>query len=43
MTNGKIKIKMITPAVKEANKIVKDLLSGSSTAAADESGMPANL
>ncbi|GGU51677.1 alpha/beta hydrolase [Lentzea flava] len=43
LTNGKIKIKMITPAVKEANKIVKDLLSGSSTAAADESGMPANL
>ncbi|MET9224816.1 alpha/beta hydrolase [Lentzea sp. NPDC003310] len=43
LTNGKVKIKMITPAVKEANKIVKDLLSGSSTAAADESGMPANL
>ncbi|MEV6239899.1 alpha/beta hydrolase [Lentzea sp. NPDC051838] len=43
LTDGKIKIKMITPAVKEANKIVKDLLSGSSTAAADESGMPANL
>jgi pimeloyl-ACP methyl ester carboxylesterase len=43
LTNGKVKIKMITPAVKEANKIVKDLLSGSSTASADESGMPANL
>ncbi len=43
LTNGKVKIKMITPAVKQANKIVKDLLSGSSTAAADESGMPANL
>ncbi|MDX8031157.1 alpha/beta hydrolase [Lentzea sp. BCCO 10_0856] len=43
LTNGKVKIKMITPAVKEANKIVKDLLSGSSTAATDESGMPANL
>ncbi|SER24835.1 Pimeloyl-ACP methyl ester carboxylesterase [Lentzea xinjiangensis] len=43
LANGKVKIKMITPAVKEANKIVKDLLSGSATAAADESGMPANL
>ncbi len=43
LANGKVKIKMITPAVKQANKIVKDLLSGSSTAAADESGMPANL
>jgi len=43
MTNGKIKIKMITPAVREANKIVRDLLSGSTTAAADESGLPANL
>jgi pimeloyl-ACP methyl ester carboxylesterase len=43
LTNGKVKIKMITPAVKEANKIVKDLLSGSATADADESGMPANL
>ncbi|MFI6097102.1 alpha/beta hydrolase [Lentzea sp. NPDC051213] len=43
LTNGKVKIKMITPAVKEANKIVRDLLSGSATAEADESGMPANL
>ncbi|HEX7304272.1 alpha/beta hydrolase [Lentzea sp.] len=43
LTNGKVKIKMITPAVKQANKIVKDLLSGSATAQADESGMPANL
>ena len=28
LTNGKVQIKMITPAVKKANKIVKDLLSG---------------
>ncbi|MEU7479105.1 alpha/beta hydrolase [Lentzea sp. NPDC042327] len=43
LSNGKVKIKMITPAVKKANKIVKDLLSSSSTAQADESGMPSNL
>ncbi|SDF95438.1 Pimeloyl-ACP methyl ester carboxylesterase [Lentzea fradiae] len=43
LAGGKVKIKMITPAVKKANKIVKDLLSGAATAAADESGMPANL
>lgn len=43
LAGGKVKIKMITPAVKKANKIVKDLLSGAATAAADESGLPANL
>ncbi len=43
LSNGKVKIKMITPAVKKANKIVKDLLSSSSTAQADESGMPSNI
>ncbi|MFC5290309.1 alpha/beta hydrolase [Actinokineospora guangxiensis] len=41
--NGKIKIKMITPAVKEANKIVRDLLDDAATPQANESGLPANL
>jgi len=43
LTNGKVQIKMITPAVKKANKIVKDLLSSSATQQADESGMPSNV
>ncbi|MFD6067860.1 MULTISPECIES: alpha/beta hydrolase [Amycolatopsis] len=40
--DGKIKIKMITPQVRKANEIVRELLEGTATPEADEKGMPAN-
>jgi pimeloyl-ACP methyl ester carboxylesterase len=40
--DGKIKIKMITPEVRKANEIVRELLEGTVTAAAGEKGMPVN-
>ncbi|WP_414938608.1 alpha/beta hydrolase [Amycolatopsis sp. cmx-11-51] len=40
--DGKIKLKMITPQVRKANEIVRELLEGTATPEADENGMPAN-
>ncbi|WP_410657221.1 alpha/beta hydrolase [Amycolatopsis sp. lyj-112] len=40
--DGKIKIKMITPEVRKANEIVRELLEGTATPEADEKGLPAN-
>ncbi|MEU3625405.1 alpha/beta hydrolase [Amycolatopsis coloradensis] len=40
--NGKIKIKMLTPQVRKANEIVRELLEGAVTPEAGEKGMPAS-